>query len=303
MKNTYLLVLFALLLFACGGTKKAIENSQKKTPKTVTKADIPVTPKAPEAPKIETPVVETKVETKPPKSVEVATTPSIEEPVITIAPKPKTSFNHSAWNELLEQYVSTQGNVNYRGFKSNRTALRNYIASLDENRPNSNWSESEKKAYWINAYNAMTVDLILRNYPLKSIKDIKDPWDQRLWKLGSKWYNLNEIEHKILRKTGDARIHFAIVCASYSCPKLANKAFTANDLELQLNIATKAFLMDTERNNISENNIQLSKIFKWFVEDFKTNGSLIDFLNTHSDITISNKAKKSFMDYNWNLNQ
>ena len=75
-------------------------------------------------------------------------------------------------------------------------------------------------AFWMNAYNALTIDLILRNYPVDSIKDIKNPWDQRLWKLGDKWYNLNQIEHDILRKMDEPRIHFGIVCASFSCPKL-----------------------------------------------------------------------------------
>ncbi len=313
MKNAILLALL-VLLSACSGTKKVIENSKKETAQVITKAPqvtetpkTPEIPEVPETPKTEIPPVETEVEVETPISTpindEVVTPPPAEEPILTTPVEPKTTFNHSSWNEILEQYVSTQGNVNYRGLNKNKTPLRNYITSLGENMPNSSWSKSEKMAYWINAYNAMTVDLILRNYPVKSIKDIKDPWKQRLWKLGSKWYNLDEIEHKILRKTGDARIHFAIVCASYSCPKLANKAFTATSLELQLNIATKAFLMDTERNRISKNNIKLSKIFKWFADDFKTNGSLIDFLNTHSDITISKNAKKSFMDYNWNLNQ
>ena len=184
-----------------------------------------------------------------------------------------------------------------------RKALTNYITALGDNMPNNAWSKADKMAYWINAYNSMTVDLILRNYPIESIKDIKDPWKQRLWKLGTKWYNLDEIEHQILRKMDEPRIHFGIVCASFSCPKLINEAFTASGLEVQLTKATKDFLSDPERNNISTNTIKLSKIFKWFAKDFKTEGSLIDFLNKYSDITISNSAKKSFKDYNWNLNE
>ncbi len=313
MKQIYLL-LFSIVLLACGGQKKAIKNAQKETSKVVTKTEPvnipetptpPKTPKVIETPKTDVPVAETKIDppVTPTKTPDVITTTPVEEPVVTSPTKPKTTFNHSPFNELLEQYVSTQGNVNYRGFKNDKTALRNYITSLSENRPNNNWSKAEKMAYWINAYNAMTIDLILRNYPVKSIKDIKDPWKQRLWKLGEKWYNLDEIEHKILRKMGDPRIHFAIVCASYSCPKLAFEAYTASSLDSQLNIATKEFLRDPERNKLSENNIKLSKIFKWFAEDFKTNGSLIDFLNLHSDVTIANNAKKTFMEYSWDLNQ
>ena len=168
--------------------------------------------------------------------------------------------------------------------------------------PNDTWKKEDKLVYWINAYNAMTVDLILRNYPLQSIKDIKDPWEQRLWKLGDKWYNLEEIEHQILRKMDEPRIHFAIVCASFSCPKLQNEAFTASNLEAQLTNATKEFLSDKNRNNISENDLKLSKIFKWFKKDFEQNGSLIDFLNRYSGISISEKVNKSYLDYNWDLN-
>ena len=157
-------------------------------------------------------------------------------------------------------------------------------------------------AYWINAYNALTVDLILRNHPIKSIKDIKDPWDQRLWKFGNKWQNLNDIEHQILRKMNEPRIHFAIVCASVSCPKLQNNAFTSSNLDAQLTAFTKEFLNDESKNKFSENRIELSKIFKWFKKDFEQNGSLIDFLNTYSDFEISNNAKKNYTNYNWNLN-
>ena len=158
-------------------------------------------------------------------------------------------------------------------------------------------------AFWINAYNAFTVDLIIKHYPVTSIKEIKNPWKQRLWKLGNKTYSLEEIEHDILRKMNEPRIHFAIVCASYSCPKLQNKAFIAEDLETQLTTATKEFLADKNRNEISENSIELSKIFSWFSKDFTENGTLIEFLNQYSIVQISPNAKKRFKDYNWALNE
>lgn len=212
--------------------------------------------------------------------------------------------NHELWDELLGKYVSETGKVDYKGFQKDSKDLSTYINMLkmgylkiDE------YSRQRKLAYWINAYNALTIDLILRNYPLNSIKDIKDPWDQRLWKFGDQWLNLNDIEHKILRKMDEPRIHFAIVCASDSCPKLLNKAYSANNLEEQLSIATKDFLSDASKNELSENSIKLSKIFKWFSKDFKTDGSLIDFLNQYSEITINENAKKSYKDYSWDLNQ
>jgi hypothetical protein len=212
------------------------------------------------------------------------------------------AFDHAIFNDLLKKHVSSDGNVDYNGFKSDSKTLQSYIDLLKTYQPIDNWTKDENLAYWINAYNALTIDLILRNYPTKSIKDIKDPWDQRLWKLGDKWQNLNDIEHEILRKMNEPRIHFAIVCASVSCPKLQNKAFMATNLEEQLTNATKEFLSDRSKNELSENNIKLSKIFKWFKKDFEQNGSLIDFLNQYTEVKISNKAKKRFMDYNWDLN-
>ncbi|WP_239004433.1 DUF547 domain-containing protein [Lacinutrix sp. WUR7] len=211
-------------------------------------------------------------------------------------------LNHHRWEWLLGEHVSDNGNVDYLGFKKSKNQLRDYITHLSENLPTEAWTKEDKLAYWINAYNALTVDLIIRNYPIKSIKDIKDPWDQRLWQLGEKWYNLNEIEHEILRKMEEPRIHFAIVCASFSCPKLQNEAFTASKLEAQLTNATKAFLADANRNEIASDKIKISKIFQWFSKDFKQNGSLIDFLNTYSEVKIDSKAKKSYKDYNWELN-
>ncbi len=212
-------------------------------------------------------------------------------------------FNHSSWNNLLQQLVSETGDVDYNGFKQQRSTLSNYISSLSDHIPNGASSRAYTLAYWINAYNAMTIDLILRHYPIQSIKDIEKPWDQRHWKLGEKWYNLNEIEHQILRKMDEPRIHFAIVCASFSCPKLVNSAYTTDNLELELTRATEDFLSDTSKNNITENQLELSKIFQWFAKDFKQDGSLIDFLNQYSKIKISEKAKKRFKPYNWDLNE
>ena len=171
--------------------------------------------------------------------------------------------------------------------------------------PNDTWTKEDKLAYWINAYNALTIDLILRHYPLKSIKDIKKPWDQRYWKLGNKWYSLNEIEHDILRKMKEPRIHFAIVCASYSCPKLQNEAYEASRLEEQLTNAAKTFINDPEKNTITPDKIALSKIFAWFDKDFLINGtnSIIDYVNRYSDVKIASKTPKKFKAYNWSLNE
>ncbi|MFD0863565.1 DUF547 domain-containing protein [Sungkyunkwania multivorans] len=212
-------------------------------------------------------------------------------------------FNHVTFDDLLKRHVSETGNVDYKAFKENRSALNAYLKQLEDNPPSDAWSREATLAFWINAYNAYTIKLIIDNYPTKSIKDIKAPWDYRFAKIGTKWYTLNDIEHKILRKMDEPRIHFAINCASVSCPKLLNEAFTAVRLEDQLTEVARGFLADDLRNEISENSVEISKIFRWFGKDFKQEGSLIDFLNTYSDIQISPKAKISYKDYDWSLNE
>ena len=212
-------------------------------------------------------------------------------------------INHSEWDNLLQKYVTINGNVNYKGFKNEELKLNSYLAHLSNYTPDDSWSKDEKMAYWINTYNAFTVKLIIDNYPISSIKDIESPWDIQFINLGDKTFSLNDIEHKILRKMNDPRIHFGIVCASISCPKLQNEAFEASKLNDQLDNATKEFLTDPSKNNFTETSIKISKIFKWFAKDFKNEGTLVDFLNNYSEITISQNAKKTFKDYDWNLNE
>jgi len=211
--------------------------------------------------------------------------------------------DYSLWNSVLQDHVSNEGQVDYKALQSNSINLDNYLKLLSKTSPDTSWSKQESLAFWINAYNAMTIDIVLRHYPLKSIKDIKNPWGQRIWKIGDKLYNLEDIEHQILRKMDEPRIHFAIVCASISCPKLQNEAFQASKIDTQLTKATKEFFADTNRNNINKHSLKLSKIFQWFSKDFKYDGSLIDFLNQYTDIEISDNAKIKFKDYNWNLNE
>ncbi|WP_298339587.1 DUF547 domain-containing protein [uncultured Algibacter sp.] len=290
MKYLQILIII-LLIISCKSTKRVTVTSSN-THKTETQEIVKDTIKV----SVNSEVENTVSKTEAPESIQI-------NPVIKEEEEELSTLNHRDWTVLLQKHVSDQGNVNYLGFKNDRKALLAYIRDLGKNIPVSTWSKQEKLAYWINAYNAMTIDLILRHYPVESIKDIKKPWDQRFWKLGEKWYNLNEIEHDILRKMDEPRIHFAIVCASFSCPKLENNAFISNTLEAQLTNVTKEFLSDEKRNEISENSIKISKIFQWFSKDFKQNGSLIDFLNQYSDIKISNNTKKDFKDYDWSLNK
>lgn len=211
-------------------------------------------------------------------------------------------FDHSTWNAVLNKYVSTKGDVNYKAIKSNSTKLNAYLEQLTNAKPSKTWSKEETLAFYINAYNAFTVKLIIDNYPTKSIKDIKKPWDEKFISIDGKKLSLNNIEHDILRKLDEPRIHFAINCASISCPKLLNQAFTPNNLEAQLEQVTKAFINSSE-NTITEKKIEISKLFSWFKSDFTTHGTIVDYFNKYSDITIHKKAKIKFKDYNWNLNE
>ncbi|TYA53110.1 DUF547 domain-containing protein [Formosa maritima] len=213
------------------------------------------------------------------------------------------ALQFNSWNEFLQKHVNNSGDVNYKSIIKNQRLLLNSLNDFSKNQPNNSWSKEEKLAYWINAYNAFTIKLIIDKYPIKSIKDIKKPWEEKFIPIEKQLMSLNEIEHNILRKLDEPRIHFAIVCASKSCPKLLNEAYTPSKLDHQLTIATEEFLSDNTKNNVSEDNIKLSKIFKWFSEDFTQNGSLIDFLNQYSKIEISPKANRSFLDYNWDLNE
>ena len=285
-----------LLLVSCGSVKQVANTSEKTTPKIEEQINTTEVEPNTEPTLEQTEEKEIVAEPVNPNSEEIITE------TIEIPEEPIENISHNSWNELLQKHVSNKGNVNYKGFKSDRVKFYAYIEHLQNNAPDNSWTRNDKLAYWINAYNAFTIDLILRNHPIQSIKDLKNPWDQRLWKIESKWYTLNDIEHQILRKMNESRIHFAIVCASVSCPKLQNTAFTASDLEKQLTVSTKEFLSDTSKNELSVNNIKLSKIFKWFAKDFKIDGSIIDFLNKYSEISISDKAKKSYLDYNWDLN-
>lgn len=292
-------LLFLVLITACSGSKKAIKisKSNEKTEKEVVKkSEVEITPKI----SFETGEIIDIPDNYNPNQIIKKDSSRFHQDL-----KKHERSLHFLFDELLKKYVSDNGNVDYEGFKNSREKLLGYISILQNTFPKFDKlkpSKEQKLAYWINTYNALTIDLILQNYPLKSIKDIDKPWDQRLWKFGNKWLNLNDIEHQILRKMDEPRIHFAIVCASFSCPKLQNTAFTVSDIETQLTTATKEFLDDSTKNYISQNNLMLSKILKWFAKDFKTNGSLIDFLNKYTEIEISSKAKKSFKDYNWDLN-
>lgn len=221
-------------------------------------------------------------------------------------------IKHTLWDSLLKTHVDEQGWVDYKGFIQDSNKVNKYLRLLETHHPNDKWSTNEQKAYWINLYNAFTVKLIMDHYPTPSIKDIKKGipfvntvWDIKFIHIEDATYDLNNIEHGILRpKFKDPRVHFAVNCASYSCPALRNEAYTAKKLDQQLDDAARKFLTDPNKNIITPTDIQLSKIFSWYRGDFKINGgNIIDFLNKYSPTKIEKNASIHYLDYQWTLNE
>ncbi len=226
---------------------------------------------------------------------------------------------HAPFTALLQKYVQN-GHVNYAGFKKEEAQLDKYLEYFAKTNPET-LPRDEKMAFYINAYNAYTVKLILRKYPnIKSIKDFWGPWDKRDWAINGKKTTLSDIEHQVLRKMGDPRIHVAINCASGSCPDLRSEAFVASRLDAQLDDAmrlflaskTKGFRAASEPGRLygTNHNVYLSKIFSWFAQDFGNSEEEIlnyiqpwlpedgkKFLQEHQgNISVS------YMDYDWSLN-
>ncbi|MCC7464984.1 MAG: DUF547 domain-containing protein, partial [Saprospiraceae bacterium] len=228
------------------------------------------------------------------------------------APSETPPVSHTIWDTLLHRHVREGGLVDYKGFIRDSVALNRYLAVLSGAQPNEeNWTRAEKMAFWINAYNAFTVKLIVDHYPVESIKDIKrgvpfvnTVWDIKFIKIGGQTYDLNNIEHGILRPDfKDARVHAAINCASYSCPQLRNEAFVAERLEAQLDDAMRKFVNDPLRNRITAKRAEISEIFKWFRADFvRDAGSVRKYVNRYAQEKLDANGRIVYLDYQWSLN-
>jgi hypothetical protein len=236
-------------------------------------------------------------------------------PAVDAEPSPA---DHAAFDELLQTYVS-DGSVDYRAWQhtqQHQEQLDRYLAALATTNL-SGASRAELLAFYINAYNAATIRLILRNLDqIDSIKDIDSPWDTREWTLSGERLSLNDIEHKKLREQlGEPRIHFAIVCASIGCPDLANRAYTAEAIEDELDAATRRFMSSSKHLRTSETKgravLSLNPILKWFKDDFTDGGRspVSDFVLRYADPQTAIFIKKhverlkiDYLDYDWTLN-
>jgi hypothetical protein len=218
--------------------------------------------------------------------------------------------DHSLYGELLGKYVRG-GVVDYQGFKNEEKRLDQYLRKLEGTNPDA-LPRKEQFALYINAYNAYTVKLILENYPVKSIKSTvtwpKSPWKKRFCRIGGKTLTLDQIEHDILRpRFKDPRVHFAINCAAKSCPPLISEPYQGNILDQQLDSSTRTFLNNPERNHLEGNILSVSKIFKWFKDDFQ--GDVVGFFLKYAreDLRSHLLAKKDqikieYLHYDWGLN-
>jgi len=189
------------------------------------------------------------------------------------------------------------------------------LASLERSKPDALPSADAKLAFWINAYNVLAIQTVLRNYPLESIRDVgsffSPVWKREAGKIDGKPITLDQIEHQILRPMSDPRMHAAIVCASRSCPSLRREPYTAAGVSAQLDDSMRRFLTDPRKGlalDAKAGRLRLSSIFKWFAEDFDAKGGVVAFVARYAPADVRSwlgshpKPKLEYFDYDWRLN-
>lgn len=221
------------------------------------------------------------------------------------------TISHATWQQFLDNYIVIDGQnhlIRYQTVSSNdRSQLKQYIEQLANTDPRQ-FSQAEQYAYWVNLYNAITVELILDAYPVKSITKLGGlfsfgPWGDEVITINGKALTLNDIEHRILRPIWqDPRTHYAVNCASLGCPNLQTQAFTAENTEALLERAAHEFVNSDKGVLVRQNKLQLSSIYDWFIADFGTQEQLIEHLNQYRTQPLSN-VKNIDYEYDWALNQ
>lgn len=223
------------------------------------------------------------------------------------------SVDHRPFGELLGKYVKG-GVVNYKGFKNDEALLDHYLRILEKTE-SKKLSRNEQFAFYVNAYNAWTLKLILTGYPgVKSIKDLgsflKSPWKRKICRIDGELLSLDDIEHGILRPLfRDPRVHFAVNCASKGCPPLRSEPYRGVELDRQLDEMTTAFINDSRMNYLDEHILYVSSIFNWYKKDFDEDipgfflkyarGDLKRLLEVDVD---KDRIEVKYLDYDWSLN-
>ena len=221
------------------------------------------------------------------------------------------AVDHSLYAELLAKHVK-DGVVDYQGFKNQEAKLDKYLTVLENTRVNE-LSRNEQFAFYVNLYNAWTIKLVLGAYPdIDSIKDLgnifRSPWKKKIVRIHGKLLTLDDIEHGILRaQFKDPRVHFAVNCASKSCPPLISEPYRGSTLNRQLDDATRAFINAPSSNYLEGNKLYVSRIFKWFSEDF--NDDVVGFFLKYAEGNFKkeleakkDKIKIVYLSYDWSLN-
>jgi hypothetical protein len=223
---------------------------------------------------------------------------------------------HKKFTTVLSKHlkiINSQSLVNYKNLKEKPNLLNSYLNDISAvtKQEYSKFNSDQQLAFLINAYNAYTLKLIINNYPIKSIRKIgglfTKPWSIDFFTLFGEKFTLDKIEHQTIRKNfKEAKIHFAVNCASISCPSLYKEAFVATKLQDQLTKATLFFLNNKSKNTIATgtNTITISKVFDWYEGDFeKHEKSVIHFISKILQVNISEKSEIDYHDYDWNLNE
>ena len=235
------------------------------------------------------------------------------------ASPPGEAVDHRDWTTFLTRYVAQDGQgVSRLAYGqvtvADQARLDGYLSALQAVNP-ATLTRDRQLAYWINLYNALTVDVVLENYPVASIRDIKDgplsigPWNRPLAQVAGETLTLNDIEHRIIRPTfNEPRIHYALNCAAVGCPNLMNRAWQAPTLERDFAAAERAYINDPRGVRFDDRGrLILSKIYIWFREDFGVNEkAVLAYLKTVAEpelrAQLNNASRASAYDYNWALN-
>ncbi|MEF8865302.1 MAG: DUF547 domain-containing protein [Salinibacter sp.] len=232
-------------------------------------------------------------------------------------PSTSDSTRHAAFDRLLEQFVDARGDVDYAALQRQAdSVLAPYLQALADTRP-SMLDREARLAFWINAYNAYTLKLIVDHYPVASIRDIDGPpgggtpFERPVGPVADTVRTLDEIEHEIIRERFDEpRIHFALVCAAKSCPRLRREAYTGAQLDAQLDAQARRFLHAAPKNRIPdrEGAIALSRILKWYGGDFGPTPAAIQralapyFEGSVRDSLAQGAYTVRYRPYDWTLN-
>jgi len=260
-------------------------------------------------------------------------------PLVVAEDQAEQTFDYSDYAAVLKSYVDDKGMVNYRNLKANPERLLSYVRAIARlpRTQYDRWDDNARVAFWLNAYNGLTLKAIIDHYPIRasffksriypknSIRQISGVWDKLKFDVSGRKLTLEQIEHKILRvEFNEPRIHMAMVCAAMSCPRLRNEPYVGGRLDEQLDDQSRAFLGHPEKFRVDRgrNTVRLSPIFKWFGADFvgkyasakdigrhkKEASSALRFIagqleGADKNYVLAGRYRIGYLDYDWSLNE